>query len=182
MMARGSGDYTEIATLIQKSIEPLISKLDSKVDRLADKVDELARDRVTRADMEKMRNEIQTAFVLRAEYEPRHEALINRDSYLESEVKRIDSEKESGYQRLHERLESGKQQIEDRFKEIIRLIDDMDKELDGKLKEKTQAELSEKDRTWMRANQIFGVISICISIITAIVIAVISIIQHVRFQ
>jgi chaperonin cofactor prefoldin len=168
---RNSGDYTEIAALIQKSIEPLISKLDTKVDRLADKVDELARDRVTRADIEKMRSEIQSTFVLRAEYEPRHEALITRDSYLESEIKRIDSEKESGYQRLHERLESGKQQIEDRMRATDKAIDDVSKDFDVRLDKKNQAELSTKDRVWMHASQVAGIVALIIELL-----------QHIHFQ
>lgn len=157
-MPRGNGEYTEIAALIQKMLEPLssnISKVDAKVDRAIDKVEELARDRVTRADIDNLRKEIQSAFVLRAEYEPRHEALIARDAQLESEIKRIDTENENESKRIHERLESGKQQIEDRFK-------DLSKEIDGKLNEKNQAELSAKDKGWIRAGQIGFFVSLLI--------------------
>lgn len=142
-----NGEYAEMMALIQKSIEPLISKLDNKVDRLADKVDELARNRVTREDLEKLRIEL----VPRGEYEPRHLA-------LESDIKRISSEAQVGFQRLHERLESGKQQIEDRLKEV-------DKEIDDRLKEKNQAELSAKDKGWIRAGQIGCFVSLAIVIV-----------------
>jgi hypothetical protein len=148
-----NGEYAEMMALIQKSIEPLISKLDNKVDRLADKVDELARNRVTREDLEK----IEAKFVPRSAYEPRHLA-------LESDIKKIESQTQMEFQRLHERLESGKQQIEDRFKEIDKEIDDMGKGVDDKLKEKNQAELSEKDKGWIRAGQIGFFVSLLIVI------------------
>jgi len=159
-MPRGNADYSEIVSLIQRTLEPLIaniSKVDAKVDRVTDKVDELVRDRVTRSDIEKLRGEIQSSFVLRAEYEPRHATLISRDSYLESEIKRIDTEKENDSKRIHERMESGKQQIEDRFR-------DMSKEVEEKLKERNQAELSAKDKGWIRVGQIGGIIALIIAI------------------
>ncbi len=161
---RGGHDYSEIAALIQKSIEPLISKLDSKVDRLSDKVDELARNRVTREDMDKLRGEMHTTFVAKDPYEVRHANLIARDTYLESEIKRIDSDTQLEFQRLHERLESGKQQLEDRM-----------------TKEK-EVELNSKDRNWIRGSQLFGIISIVISVLTAIATLIVDVIQHIRIQ
>lgn len=132
-------NYGEVITLI--------SDVNKKIERLSDKFEELARDYVTRADIDNLRKEIQTSFVLRAEYEPRHNALISRDSYLESEIKRIDSESQNEFQRLHERLESGKQQIEDRFKQEREVV------------------LNSKDRSWVRVSQILGIVALIVSIV-----------------
>ncbi len=132
-------NYGEIITLI--------SDVNKKIERLSDKLEDLARDHVTRADIDNLRKEIQTSFVLRAEYEPRHNALISRDSSIESELKRVDSETQSEFQRLHERLESGKQQIEER------------------LKQEREVALNSKDRSWVRVSQILGIVALIVSIV-----------------
>jgi DNA repair ATPase RecN len=133
---RGNSDYSEIASLIQKTLEPLISK----VDKLEGKIDLIFSDHVKRSDLESLRKDIQSSFILRAEYEPRHDALIARDSAIESEIKRIDIETQAEFQRLHERLESGKQQIEERFKE------------------ETRSRISAAERNWTRIGIVFSVL------------------------
>lgn len=154
---RGNSDYSEIAALIQKTLEPLIVNINTKVDRLSEKVDELARDHATRSDMEKLRNEIHVSFVSKDVYETRHANLIARDSFLESEIKRIDAETQVEIQRLYEKLERGKQQVEDGFRD------------------QAKAELSEKDRGWLRASYIGTFIAIVIAILDYIS-------QHIKFQ
>lgn len=133
---RNNGDYSQIATVVQETLKPLTSK----IDKLEGKIDLIFIDYVKRSDLENLRKDIQSAFIQRAEYEPRHDALISRDSALESEIKRISSETEAEFQRLHDRLESGKQQIEDRF---------------NKQKEES---ISGKERLWMRIGTIFSIL------------------------
>lgn len=150
---RGNSDYSEIASLIQKTLEPLISK----VDKLEGKIDLIFSDHVKRSDLENLRKDIQSSFILRAEYEPRHDALISRDTALESGIKRMDAEMQAEFQRLHDRLESGKQQIEDRFKT------------------QEKESVSGKERFWMRAGTIFGILVGLIAIASFIL-------QHFQFR
>jgi hypothetical protein len=57
-------DYSDLAVILQSTINPLVSKLST----LEDKVDKLNQDRVTRTDLEKLRGEIVGSFVDRASY------------------------------------------------------------------------------------------------------------------
>lgn len=141
---RNNGEYSQIAALIQKTIDPLTSK----IDKLEGKIDLIFIDYVKRSDLENLRKDFQSIFIQRAEYEPRHDALISRDSYLEGQINRIEAETQSEFQRLHERLESGKQQIENRF---------------DKQKEES---ISGKERLWMRAGTVFSILVALIAIIT----------------
>jgi chromosome segregation ATPase len=158
-MAPRGNDFTlaDITATIQKSIEPLVSKLETKVDRLEAKVDAISQDRVTRPDMEKLRSELVGTMVPRDAYEPRHAALIARDTDIEQDIRRLESDLRDQLQRLHERLESGKQQIEDRFKQ------------------QAEAELSTKDRAWVRGSIISGWVAAAVAIVTLLL-------EHIRFN
>jgi ElaB/YqjD/DUF883 family membrane-anchored ribosome-binding protein len=115
-------------------------------------------DRVTRSDIEKLRSEMSTAYVPRDAYEPRHAALIERDTQLdnnirelrkdcESDIRQLREDVEKSLQKVHERLESGKQQIEDRFKE------------------QQEVQLSTHDRVWVRWSQVVGYIGMVLAIL-----------------
>lgn len=147
-----SRDYNEMASIIQTAIGPLMGEVQS----LKGKVDGLSVDRVTRTDLEKLRTEIIGSYVPRDSYEARHAALIDRNLQLENTIRELRKDYETDVQRVHERLESGKQQLEDR------------------MKEQKDTELSSKDRAWLRFTQILSIASILVVIADWLS-------QHVRF-
>lgn len=148
-----NSDYNDLALILQSTINPLVSKLQT----LETKVDNLNQDRVTRTDLEKLRGEIVGSFVDRASYEARHAALIDRNTALDMNIKDLRRDMDQDLQKIHDRLESGKQQIEDR------------------IKQQSDAQLSVKDRAWLRWSQIAGCAGIVIALLDVIV-------QHVRFN
>jgi hypothetical protein len=139
-MSMPRNDYNEIATIIQTAMGPLMGEVQS----LKGKVDGLSVDRVTRTDLEKLRAEIVGSYVPRDSYEARHAALIDRNTQLENVMRELRKDYESDVQRIHDRLESGKTQLEARIKDV------------------QEAELSGKDRAWLRFNQALGILSILI--------------------
>ena len=140
-------DYSELATLIQTTISPLVSKIQI----IENKVDLLSQDRVTRTDLEKLRGEIVGSFVDRASYEARHAALLDRNSAIEMSVRELRKDMDADLQKIHDRLESGKQQIEDRIKNI------------------QEAELSARDRAWLRVSQVIGVVALIVSLLGVLI-------------
>lgn len=177
------GEYADIAAIVQSTLqstlEPLMSKLDAKVDRLEVKVDHLTQDRVTKADVEKIRNELLTTTVPRDSYEARHAALIQRNSDLESRLKQAEDRSQEELQRIHARLESGKQGFEDRFRDQTRMFEEKMKEhenrIETKLKDQQNTNLNDKDRHWVRLSQLFGVIAVIIALLDLLF-------NHVKFQ
>jgi DNA anti-recombination protein RmuC len=170
-MTQQPRDYSEIAIIVEATLKPLIEKLggvDNKIDRLELKVNHLSEDRVTRADVEKLRNELQANLVPRDSYEARHAALIQRSTDTESRLRKHEDDAQAALQHIHERLESGKQQIEDRIR-------DHEKKTEEKFKEQQNTQLSDKDRQWLRLNQFFGVLAVVIAIVGLIM-------DHVRIQ
>lgn len=127
-------DMIDMMQQINASIKAELSPITSKLGVLEEKVNDLNKDRVTRTDLEKMTSN----FVQRDAYEARHTQLIDRDKQLEDDVRELRRDVEAADQKIHERLESGKQQIEDRIKNAQEL------------------QLSEKDRNWMRITQVMG--------------------------
>lgn len=157
-------DYGDITTILQAIINPLTSKLQT----LEDKVDKLNTDRVTRTDFENLRKEISGSYVPRDAYEPRHLALVERQATLESSIREVRKDHiddlkavrediEQDIERIHERQESSKQQLEDR------------------IKQQTEAQLSHKDRNWLRISQWTGVLAIILSILDWLF-------QHIKLQ
>jgi Rad3-related DNA helicase len=157
-------DYGDITSILQTIINPLTSKLQT----LEDKVDKLNTDRVTRTDFENLRKEISGSYVPRDAYEPRHLALVERQTTLESsirevrkdhvdDIKNIRDEIGQDLQHVHDRLESGKQQLEER------------------IAKQSEMQLSTKDRNWMRLSQWIGVLAIILSVLDWIF-------QHVKLQ
>ena len=172
---RGGEDYSQIAIVIQSTMEPLISKLgnlDTKIDRLELKVNHLSENRVTREEVEKLRSELLTSMVPRDSYEARHAALIQRAADIETRLRKHEDDVQLELQRLHERLESGKQQIEDRIREH-------ENKMEEKLKEHKNTQLSDEEKKWMRATQIFSIIAVLISIVGYLIIPLIG---HIKFQ
>lgn len=149
-----SKDYTELLSWLSQASAPMIAKLQT----LEDKVDKLSQDRVTRTDIEKLRAELVGTMVPRDGYEARHQGLIARDTQIEDmvrelrkdyneDLKEMRAEISDDLQKIHDRLESGKQQIEDR------------------LKQAQEAQLSVKDRAWIRFSQLIGFAGILIALI-----------------
>jgi Rad3-related DNA helicase len=152
-IANKSNDYSDLAAVLQATINPLVQKLQT----LETKVDGLNTDRVTRTDLEKLRSEIVGSYVPRDAYEARHTALIDRNLNLENTMRELRKDYESDVQRLHERLESGKIQLETRIKDA------------------QQSELSAKDRNWIRGSQIMGYLAILLAILDFLL-------QHIKFN
>lgn len=157
-------DYGDVANMLQTIISPLTAKLQV----LEEKVDKLSQDRVTRTDFENLRKEISGSYVPRDAYEPRHLALVERQTTLEAairevrkehadDIKTVRDEAEQDSQKIHDRLESGKQQLEDR------------------IKQQSEIQLSGKDRFWVRVSQWVGVAGLVAAIMDWIF-------QHVKFQ
>lgn len=157
-------DLAEILQMLQTASTPLVSKLQA----IDEKVNVLSQDRVTRSDIEKLRAELVGSMVPRDSYEPRHLALTERQTTLEGSVREVRKEHaddmkalreavEQDLERIHERLESGKQQLEDR------------------MKQQTEAQLSTKDRNWVRVSQWAGILAIILSVLDWIF-------QHVKVQ
>lgn len=157
MSPKSNPDLLEISNVVQTTIQTAITPLSNKIGQLDDKVNALALDRVTRSDIEKLRAELIGTMVPRDAYEPRHAMLVERDAQLEAsirdirrdiqeDVKTMQGTYQLEIQRLHERLESGKQHFEDR-------IDDM-----------KEAELSAKDKVWVKTSIIIGIIATLISV------------------
>src|SRR4051794_15946834 len=93
-------DYSELAVILQSTINPLVSKLQT----LENKVDGLSQDRVTRTDLEKLRGEIVGSFVDRASYEARHAALIERHTQLDMNIKDLRRDMDQDLQKIEDRL------------------------------------------------------------------------------
>lgn len=140
-------DYSELANLIQATMSPLINKIQT----IENKVDILSQDRVTRTDLEKLRGEIVGSFVDRASYEARQAALVDRNAATDMSMRELRKDMDADLQKIHDRLESGKQQIEDRIKNI------------------QEAELSARDRAWLRVSQVIGIIALIVSLIGAFI-------------
>jgi hypothetical protein len=164
-------DLIEIAQIVQTAIVPLTNK----IQQLDDKVNALALDRVTRSDIEKLRTELISSTVSKDVYETRHITLIQRDSQIEESlrnairdhqdaIKTMQAQHDVEMQRVHERLESGKQQIEDRLKEI-----------DAKFDKEREAELSAKDKFWVRASIFSGIIAVVVALLEFLLV-------HVHFN
>lgn len=152
MMPMPQRDYNDIAAIIQAAVNPLMSEVQS----LKGKVDVLSVDRITRTDLEKLRTEIVGSYVPRDSYEARHSALIDRNLQLETAMRELRKDYEADVQRLNERLESGKQQLEVRIKDA------------------QETELSAKDRNWLRFSQALGILSV-------VIVAIDWLSQHVKF-
>lgn len=147
-------DYSDLAAIMQTAINPLAAKLQV----IDDKVNSLSQDRATRSDIEKLRAELIGTMVPRDAYEPRHSALVERLTTLESCIReerkdRIDDlntlrvDVEQDLQRVHERLESGKAQLEQR------------------IKDQQETQLSDKDRLWIRWSQLIGFVGIALALL-----------------
>lgn len=156
-------DYSDLAAVIQAAMNPLMSEMQS----LKTKVDNLSVDRVTRTDLEKLRTEIVGTYVPRDSYEARHAALIDRNTQLENTIRELRKDYESSMQRIHDRLESGKQQLEERMKQQKEAVE-------KQFMEQKEAELSLKDRAWLRINQGLGILSIILVVIDWLL-------QHAKF-
>jgi hypothetical protein len=115
-MNRNPAQYLNDSTLIQQAIT-----------RLEEKVDTLLQDRVTRGDFDKLRTEMHATFVPLASYEPRHTALITRDTQIEDRVKAVEAD-----------LKQHKKETEEAFDN------------------QTNAVIGSEDRKWLRISQIIG--------------------------
>lgn len=158
VMPRHNNDMTpaDIAAILQSALRPL-----------SEKVDDLLANRVTRADMEKLRAEITTGYVSRDVYEARHTSLIDRTLQLEAMIRELRKDVDADIQKIHDRLESGKAQLEAR---IIKHEEETGKKLDANDK----AQLSRKDQRWLRLTQIGSGIAVAVTIIGLLL-------QHVKF-
>ncbi|SRR5579875_986168 len=145
-------DLSALATLMQSTINPLISKLQI----LETKVDSLNQDRVTRTDLEKLRGEIVGGFVDRASYEARHAAVVDRCMALDMAVRELRKDTEDEFKKL---IDMGTQS----WHRIDAKLDAMDKVIEDKLKEQQQAQLSATDRAWLRATQLASYAAIGLS-------------------
>lgn len=159
-----NNDYSDLAALMQSVVTPLTTKLNA----IDDKVNALSQDRATRSDIEKLRTELVGSMVPRDAYEPRHLAMVERQTTLEAaireerkerdeDIKAIHDSMEMDLQKIHDRLESGKAQLEQR------------------IKDQQDISLSDKDRLWIRWNQVVGFVGIAIALIELIM-------QHVKFN
>lgn len=172
MAPQQRSEYADITAIIQSTLqstlEPLMSKLDAKVDRLEVKVDHLTQDRVTRADVEKLRNELLTTMVPRDSYEARHAALIQRDTDIDTRLRKHENDAQVVVKQLYERFEISNHNLENQFKEYK-------KEIEEKLKDNQNNQLNDKDRHWVRLSQFFGLVAVIVSLAALIL-------DHVRFQ
>jgi type VI protein secretion system component VasF len=133
---------TEIAGIIQTALVPLTNRM---------------QDMATRSDIEKLRTELVNTMVPRDSYEPRHVAIIERQTQLENMLREARKEHQEALQKIHERLESGKEQIEQRIDTI------------------KDAELSAKDRAWLRFSQIMSILALLAALLGAFI-------GHIHFQ
>lgn len=145
-------DYSDIATIFQTAINPLMEEMRG----LKTKVDQLTIDRVTRADVEKLRAEIVGSFVPRDSYEPRHAALIERDSQLEALLRELRHDYEVEIEQVNARVDANRQHIDDRLKQV------------------QDVQLSEKDRAWVRWGQALGAVALFVSILVFVI-------GHIKF-
>lgn len=125
-------DLSDIAGIVNAALNASLTPLMDEMRSLKLDVKQLNVDRVTRADLEKLRSE----FVLQANYEPRHTALIERDTLLSNALKELREEFETDIEELRKNQ-----------------------------KEQHAAELSDKDRSWVRWSQIAALVSIIITVI-----------------
>jgi hypothetical protein len=175
MSPKNNPDILEISNIVQSSIQNAITPLSNKIGQLDDKVNALALDRVTRSDIEKLRAELIGTMVPRDAYEPRHAMLIERDAQLEiamrdmrrdfqEDLKNMQAQHQIEMQRVHDRLESGKQQFEKRMDDI-----------EDKMEKAQEAELSTKDRWWVRASIFSGIIAVVVALLEFLLV-------HVHFN
>lgn len=129
----------------------------SKLQIVENKVDALNQDRVTRSDFENLRKEISGSYVPRDTYEARHAILIERDNQIELQHK-------TDLKELRDYIEKN---ILQREKAI--------EQLEHKIEQQHDIQLSTKDRNWMRISQWTGILAIVLSILDWIF-------QHVKLQ
>jgi predicted nucleic acid-binding Zn-ribbon protein len=175
MSPKNNADILEITNIVQATIQTAITPLSNKIQSLDDKVNALALDRATRSDIEKLRAELVGTMVPRDAYNPQHAMLIERDAQLEAamrdmrrdlqeDLKNMQAQHQIEMQRVHDRLESGKQQFEKRMDDI-----------EDKMEDAKQAELSTKDRWWVRASIFSGFIAVVVALLEFLLV-------HVHFN
>lgn len=163
--------YSEISAIIQAAIHPLVNNLQD----LENKVDRLNEDRVTRTDIEKLRTELVGAMVPRDSYEPRHAALVDRDTQLEGMIREGRRELDERVRTFEERFTHGSEQFQQYLKAIDQRIEESRRYFEERVKQQTEAQLSVKDRAWLRWSQVIGFISVVISLLAIAL-------QHVHLQ
>jgi Skp family chaperone for outer membrane proteins len=165
MSPKNNNDILEISNIVQTTIQTAITPLSNKIQSLDDKVNALALDRATRSDIEKLRAELVGTMVPRDAYNPQHAMLIERDAQLEAamrdmrrdlqeDLKNMQAQYQNDLKYIHERLESGKKQFEDRMDGI-----------ESKIEKAQEAELSTKDRFWVRASIFSGFVAVLMTIL-----------------
>ena len=166
-----SPHYSEISAIIQAAVHPLIDNMKD----LESKVDKLSEDRVTRTDIEKLRAELIGSMVPRDGYEARHAALIDRDAQLEAVIRETRRELDERARGFEDRFTHGSEQFERYLKTIDQRIEESRKYFEERVKQQTEAQLSVKDRAWLRWSQVIGFIGVGLAVLAIAL-------QHVHLQ
>lgn len=139
-------DYGDLSALLM-----------SKLQIVENKVDALNQDRVTRSDFENLRKDISNSYVPRDTYEARHAILIERDNQLEMQHK------------------ADLKDLRDYIEKNILLREKAIDELEGKIEQQHEIQLSAKDRNWMRITQAVSVLAFIAAVLDWLF-------QHVKLQ
>lgn len=137
-----------------------------KMQSLEDKMDRLTQN--TRVDLEKLRNELASAFVPRDSYEPRHAALIERDAQIEASLREMRRDQVETMHKMQAGFDQGLRRHSDKMEAISKKVDE-------RFKQQGESTLSDVDRKWLRISQLLGVAA------TAIAIAAL-ILQHINIH
>jgi hypothetical protein len=153
-----SSEFAEMTAIIQNTIQAAITPLSLRIQQLEDKIDKLSSDHVTRADIEKLRAEMVRNLVSRDSYEPRHAALIDRNMQLETMIRELRKDTEDEFKKLIDMGSQSWQRMDMRIDATKELVED-------KLKQQHEAQLSAKDRAWLRGSQMVGFVGLILAVL-----------------
>lgn len=154
-MFRSRNNSVEMNAIIQSTINPLILRMQA----LEDKVDRLSQDHVTRTDIDKLRSELVGSLVPRDSYEPRHASLVERDAQLEGNLREMRRELEEKVKSFEDRLTQGNDSFQHYLQMFEKRIDANRLYFEERMKQQVEAQLSVKDRAWVRGSQVIGFVA-----------------------
>lgn len=175
-------DTATLLKLLDEMGRPFANKLDRIEEKLAN--------HATKDDLTKLRTEMTDQFnrvdvrltngyVTKDVYESRHSQLVGRDLQLDEAIRAERQERDKDmaeikalFREASVQLDAFRQQGELRFQTV-------EQNVDKKLKENNEAQLSSKDRAWIRGNQIVSWLALAAAVASPFVAVTIA---HIQFR
>lgn len=175
-------DTATLLKMLDEAGKPFLAKLEKIEDKLST--------HATKDDVGKLRGEflalvdkldakITNNYVPRDVYESRHSQLILRDTQLEESIRAMRQDHDRDMSTIRDTFKDAAIQLEAARHQGELRANSVEENVEKKLKEKVDADLSTKDRAWIRSTQIQSWIAIALAL-TGPFIAFI--LQHLQFH